>query len=101
MNSYGKSSLIGEFFYRLGIGATVPKESKYTRSSNPIERKLLANLQNDKRKAAMKDEASAPSAGNGNADEDSDEEEESKTRAFAKKRPASSISPLHARKKHR
>ncbi|XP_057787481.1 uncharacterized protein LOC131004750 [Salvia miltiorrhiza] len=88
---------------RLGIGATVPKESQFTRSSNPVERKLLAKLHNDKRKVAMKDEALVPSAENGKADEeDSDEEEsESKTRAFTKKRTPNSISHLHARKKRR
>ncbi|KAL1534636.1 hypothetical protein AAHA92_30797 [Salvia divinorum] len=87
---------------RLGIGATVPKESKFMRSSNPVEKKLLAKLHNNKIKGAMRDEASAPPAENGKADEDSEEEEsESKTRAFTKKRPPSSISHLHARKKHR
>ncbi|XP_047977628.1 uncharacterized protein LOC125219641 isoform X2 [Salvia hispanica] len=85
---------------RLGIGATVPKESKFLRSSNPVEKKLLAKLHNNKIKGAMKDEASTLPAEK--ADEDSEEEEsESKTRAFSKKRPPSSISHLHARKKHR
>ncbi|XP_042006823.1 uncharacterized protein LOC121755573 [Salvia splendens] len=87
---------------RLGIGATVPKESKFTCSSNPVEKKLLAKLHNNKIKGAVKDEASVPPSETGKADEDSeDEESESKTRAFSKKRPPSSISHPHARKKHR
>lgn len=91
-----------EVFPRLGIGATVPKESKFTQSSNPVERKLLAKLHNDRRKISMKHEDLAPSAKNGNADEDSEEEEsESKARAFTKKRPLGPISLLHAKKKHR
>lgn len=94
--------MLGDIFYRLGIGATVPKESKFTRSSNPVERKLLAKLHNEKRKVAIEHEGLAPSAENRNADEDSEEEaSESKTRAFTKKRPPSSISSLHAKRKRR
>ncbi|KAI3444537.1 hypothetical protein Pfo_001202 [Paulownia fortunei] len=79
---------------RLGIGATVPKESKVMRSNNPVERKLLAKLHAEKRKVDKRDEDMAPSAKDGNVDEDSEEEElESKTRAFAKKRPLSMTSP--------
>ncbi|KAK6129491.1 hypothetical protein DH2020_036724 [Rehmannia glutinosa] len=87
---------------RLGIGATVPKESKIACPNNPIERKLLAKLNANKRKVATRDEDLAPSAKGGNVDDDSEEEEsESKTRSFAKKRPLSSASPLHRKKKHR
>lgn len=87
---------------RLGIGATVPRESKFTRSSDPVERKLLAKLHNEKKRVAMEQESLAPAAENGNGDEDSEEEEsESKTRAFVKKRPPGPISSLHAKKKHR
>ncbi|PIN22836.1 hypothetical protein CDL12_04432 [Handroanthus impetiginosus] len=87
---------------RLGIGATVPKESRATHSDNPIERKLLSKLHAEKRKVTKRDEETMQSAKDGNVDEDSEEEEsESKTRAFAKKRPPSSPLPLHTKKKHR
>lgn len=86
---------------RLGIGATVPKESKFTRSSNPVERKLLAKLHNEKRKVAIEHEGLAPSAENRNAEDSEEEASESKTRAFTKKRPPSSISSLHAKRKRR
>ncbi|KAH6772667.1 hypothetical protein C2S52_004524 [Perilla frutescens var. hirtella] len=87
---------------RLGIGAAVPRESKFTRSSDPVERKLLAKLHNEKRRVAMELEGLAPSAENRNGNEDSQEEEsESKTKAFVKRRPLGSISSLHAKKKHR
>ncbi|KAL8495238.1 hypothetical protein ACS0TY_019408 [Phlomoides rotata] len=87
---------------RLGIGATVPKESKFTHSNNPIERKLLAKLHNDKRNTAKKHEELATSAKDENADEDSEEDEsESKTRAFGKKRPPASISHRQMKKMRR
>ncbi|KAK4411397.1 hypothetical protein Sango_0212700 [Sesamum angolense] len=87
---------------RLGIGATVPKQSKVTRSDNPVERKLLAKLHADKRKVIKRDEDLVPSAKDGNVDDDSEGEEmESKTRAFSKKRHLSLTSPLNARKKHK
>ncbi|KAL8499998.1 hypothetical protein ACS0TY_019841 [Phlomoides rotata] len=89
-------------FHRLGIGATVPKESKFTHSNNPIERKLLAKLHNDKRNTAKKHEDLATSAKDENADEDSEEDEsESKTRAFGKKRPPASISHRQMKKRRR
>ncbi|KAG8391836.1 hypothetical protein BUALT_Bualt01G0228400 [Buddleja alternifolia] len=87
---------------RLGIGATVPRESKVELSNDPVQRKLLAKLHADKRKTIKRDEEAAPSAKDGSVDEDSEEEEsESKTRAFSKKRPMNLTSPLHAKKKHR
>ncbi|XP_011092408.1 uncharacterized protein LOC105172592 isoform X1 [Sesamum indicum] len=87
---------------RLGIGATVPKQSKVTHSDNPVERKLLAKLHADKRKVVKRDEDFVPSAKDGNVDDDSEEEEtESKTRAFSKKRHLSLTSPLNAKKKHK
>ncbi|KAL6495491.1 hypothetical protein OROGR_030054 [Orobanche gracilis] len=87
---------------RLGIGATVPKESRVTHSNNPVERKLLAKLYADKKRPILRTEDLAPSAKDGNVDDESDEEEsESKTRSFGKKRSPSFISPLHGKKKRR
>ncbi|CAA0820770.1 Protein of unknown function (DUF3245 [Striga hermonthica] len=86
----------------LGIGATVPKESRVTRSDNPVERKLIATLNANKKKAITKNEA--PSAKVENVlDEESDEDEsESKTRSFTKKRPQGfSHSLLQSKKKHK
>ncbi|KAL0379516.1 UNVERIFIED_CONTAM: hypothetical protein Sangu_0015900 [Sesamum angustifolium] len=78
------------------------KQSKVTRSDNPVERKLLAKLHADKRKVVKRDEDLVPSAKDGNVDDDSEEEEmESKTRAFSKKRHLSLTSSLNARKKHK
>ncbi|KAL3622124.1 hypothetical protein CASFOL_033535 [Castilleja foliolosa] len=83
---------------RLGIGATVPKESRVTRSDNPVERKLLGKLNANKKKAMMRDADLA--AKDGNDDEESEEEEsESKTRSFGKKRPLSLNSPQLGKKK--
>ncbi|KAL3622118.1 hypothetical protein CASFOL_033529 [Castilleja foliolosa] len=83
---------------RLGIGATVPKESRVTCSDNPVERKLLGKLNANKKKAMMRDADFA--AKDGNDDEESEEEEsESKTRSFGKKRPPSLNSPQLGKKK--
>ncbi|KAL3649554.1 hypothetical protein CASFOL_005957 [Castilleja foliolosa] len=82
---------------RLGIGATVPKESRVTHSDNPIEKKLLSKLNANKKKA-MRDADLA--AKDGNDDEESEEEEsESKTRSFGKKRPQNVNSPQPGKKK--
>ncbi|KAL6570095.1 hypothetical protein OROMI_014609 [Orobanche minor] len=87
---------------RLGIGAIVPKESRVMHSNNHVERKLMAKLYDDKKKAMTRDRDLAPSAKDGNVDEESDEEEsESKTRSFGKKRPPSFNSSVHGNKKHR
>ncbi|KAL2469050.1 hypothetical protein Fot_50626 [Forsythia ovata] len=86
---------------RLGIGATVPRGSKVVNSSDPVERKLLAKLDAEKRKVVKRAEEFAPSSKDGNVDEDGEDELESKTKAFAKKRPLNTISPLQRKKKHK
>lgn len=94
-------NLIVDFrFARLGIGATLPEESKIIRSNNPVERKLFANLNASKRKASARDEHLEPSTKDEKVDEESDEDEtESKAKAFTKKNPPSLTSSLHAKKK--
>ncbi|KAL3814833.1 hypothetical protein ACJIZ3_016101 [Penstemon smallii] len=87
---------------RLGIGATVPKQSSFALSNDPVERKLLAKLQSHQRNVTKKAEDLTSSAKDGDIDEDSDEEEsESKAKAFSKKRPPSVKSFVHAKKKAR
>ncbi|XP_073277502.1 uncharacterized protein [Primulina huaijiensis] len=87
---------------RLGIGATVPRESKVTLSNDPIERKLLAKLNAYKRKVVERADDSEPSARNRHVDEDSEEDEsESKTKVFGKKRPMSLTPTVVAKRKHK
>ncbi|CAA2988112.1 uncharacterized protein LOC111409996 [Olea europaea var. sylvestris] len=86
---------------RLGIGATVPRGPRVANSSDPVERKLLAKLDAEKRKAVKRAEEFAPSSKDRNVDEDSEDELESKTKAFAKKRQLNMTSPLQQKKKHK
>lgn len=85
---------------RLGIGAAVPRQSQTVLSNDPVERRLRAKLDAEKRRKLKISEASTITTKDGKVDEDSDEEEsESKTKAFTKKRPAASPSTLQAKKK--
>ncbi|MCD9642715.1 hypothetical protein HAX54_029623 [Datura stramonium] len=85
---------------RLGIGAAVPRQSQTVLSNDPVERKLRAKLDAEKRRKLKSCEVSTISPKDGKADEESDEEEsESKTKAFTKKRPAALSSTLQAKKK--
>ncbi|KAL2481319.1 Protein of unknown function (DUF3245) [Abeliophyllum distichum] len=87
---------------RLGIGATVPRGSKVANSSDPVERKLLAKLDAEKRKVLKRNEEFVPSSKDVKVDKDSEDEElESRTRAFAKKRPLNTTSPLQHKKKNK
>ncbi|XP_073157881.1 uncharacterized protein [Henckelia pumila] len=73
---------------RLGIGATVPRESKVAIQNDPVERKLLSKLNGNKRKVIDRAEESGPSAKTRNLDEEcAEDESESKTKAFAKRIP--------------
>ncbi|KAL3517167.1 hypothetical protein ACH5RR_024069 [Cinchona calisaya] len=73
---------------RLGVGAAVPGESKVVLSNDPVERRLRAKLEADKRKVVKNAEKPAGPALDGSSHQDSDEEElESKAKAFVKKRP--------------
>ncbi|CAK9143334.1 unnamed protein product [Ilex paraguariensis] len=87
---------------RLGLGATVPREHKFFPSNNPIEKKIRAKLDAEKRKAAKNAEDSAPSVRDGSVDQDSsDEELESRTKAFSKKRAVNLVSSLNALKRQK
>lgn len=74
---------------RLGVGATVPRESKVVHSNDPVERKLRVKLETEKKNAAKKAEESGLPARDGISyqDSDDDDEPESKSQAFSKKRP--------------
>ncbi|CAH9091915.1 unnamed protein product [Cuscuta europaea] len=82
---------------RLGIGATIPRESKYVRSNDPIEKKLRATLNAKERNIDTK-------ANDERVEEDEEDEEEeleSKTKAFTKKRPSVLPSSLGRIKKRK
>ncbi|XP_073157260.1 uncharacterized protein [Henckelia pumila] len=86
---------------RLGIGATVPRESRVTVSNDPVGRKLLAKLNASKRKVTERADGLEPSAKNRDVDEESEEDEsESKTKVFGKKRPMSLMPTVIAKRKH-
>lgn len=85
---------------RLGLGAAVPRQSQTVLSNDPVERKLFAKLDAEKRRKLKISEAPTISAKDGKVDEESDEEEsESKTKAFTKKRPSAFPLTLQAKKK--
>lgn len=74
---------------RLGVGAAVLRESKVVQSNDPVERRLHAKLESDKKKVVKNAEETAGTVLHGSSHVDSDDEElESKAKAFAKKRPA-------------
>ncbi|KZV17997.1 hypothetical protein F511_21153 [Dorcoceras hygrometricum] len=86
---------------RLGIGATVPRESKVMVSNDPVERKLLAKLNANKRKVMERADDPEPSERNTDVGEESEEDEsESKTKMFGKKRPMSLTPTVIAKRKH-
>lgn len=82
------------------MGAAVPRHSQVTLSNDPVERKLQAKLNAEKRKVAKSTEESAREK---NDDEESDEEEHESitTREFAKKRPVSLASSIQPKKKQK
>ncbi|KAL3536817.1 hypothetical protein ACH5RR_000183 [Cinchona calisaya] len=87
---------------RLGVGAAVPRESKTVLSNDPVERRLRAKLENDKRKLVKHADELAGPVLDGSSHQDSDDEEpESRTEAFAKKRHVNWTSTLQAKKKQK
>ncbi|KAL7121372.1 hypothetical protein ACP275_02G178200 [Erythranthe tilingii] len=86
----------------LGLGATLPTESKFTHSDNPVERKLFSMLNECKRKARLVEEDLATSANKDEKDDekssDDDDEMESRTRTFSKSKPRIFNPLLHATK---
>ncbi|RXH93678.1 hypothetical protein DVH24_014254 [Malus domestica] len=86
-------------FCRLGLGAVVPRPSKFVPSNDPLERKLHYKLDAARRNAAKVAEESALAARDYDNDDD---EEDSRTSAFAKKRPAAPVTPsLRAKKRQK
>ncbi|CAN6566139.1 unnamed protein product [Malus baccata var. baccata] len=86
-------------FCRLGLGAVVPRPSKFVPSNDPLERKLHYKLDAARRNAAKVAEESALAARDYDNDDD---EEDSRTSAFEKKRPAAPVTPsLRAKKRQK
>jgi len=89
---------------RLGLGATVPRQSRVGPLNDPVDRKLHAKLEAGKRKASQRMEESSPSTRghDGNEDEDDDDENlDSRTNLFAKKRVVPLTSSSQAKKKQK
>ncbi|KAK9059478.1 hypothetical protein SSX86_020180 [Deinandra increscens subsp. villosa] len=87
----------------LGIGAVVPRQPKVGLSSDPVERKIRAQLDAGKRKYSKVEEESRPTPkDDGDSDEDDDDDEpESRTKAFVKKKASSLPSSQPPTKKHK
>ncbi|KAK3038419.1 hypothetical protein RJ639_030585 [Escallonia herrerae] len=84
---------------RLGLGAAVPRQSHFAPTNDPVERKLRAKLDAEKRKVAKSAEESTRDE---SVDEESaDEESESRTKAFSRKRAVNLTSSLQANKKQK
>ncbi|KAI5350239.1 hypothetical protein PRUPE_1G174800 [Prunus persica] len=84
---------------RLGLGAKVPRPSKFVPSDDPLERKLHYKLDAGRRAAAkIAEESAAASAA---SDDDDDEDLDSRTKAFEKKRPAAPVTPSLGGKKRK
>ncbi|KAI4328791.1 hypothetical protein L6164_021120 [Bauhinia variegata] len=73
---------------RLGLGAKVSRQSKVGPSNDPVDRKLYAKLNAEKRKTARIAEESKQSAGAGFDDDDDNKDLDSRTSAFAKRKAA-------------
>jgi len=89
---------------RLGLGATVPRQSRVGPLNDPVDRKLHAKLEAGKRKASQRMEESSPSTRghDGNEDEDDDDENlDSRTNLFSKKRVVPLTSSSQAKKKQK
>ncbi|KAD5317714.1 hypothetical protein E3N88_17660 [Mikania micrantha] len=85
----------------LGIGAVVPRKPKVGLSTDPVERKIRAQLDAGKRKHSKIEEESRPAPRDvGSSDED-DDEPESRTKAFVKKKASSLTSNQPPTKKHK
>ncbi|XP_030440542.1 uncharacterized protein LOC115662545 [Syzygium oleosum] len=86
---------------RLGLGAKFSCQMRPGPLNDPVERKLFANLQSGKRKAAKDAEESGPTARDPGGDSDIDDELESRASAFAKKRAIAPPVPVTMKKKRR
>ncbi|CAL2228044.1 unnamed protein product [Prunus armeniaca] len=95
-----RSIIIFIGFLRLGLGAKVPRPSKFVPSDDPLERKLHYKLDAGRRAAAKIAEESAAAA-SAASDDDDDEDLDSRTKAFEKKRPAAPVTPSLGGKKRK
>ncbi|KAF7138082.1 hypothetical protein RHSIM_Rhsim07G0118400 [Rhododendron simsii] len=90
---------------RLGLGATIPRQSRVGPLNDPVDRRLHAKLEAGKRKASqrMEEESSPPVRGGHNVkdDEDDNDDLDSRTNLFAKKRVMPLTSSLQAKKKQK
>ncbi|CAB4263085.1 unnamed protein product [Prunus armeniaca] len=86
---------------RLGLGAKVPRPSKFVPSDDPLERKLHYKLDAGRRAAAKIAEESAAATASAASDDDDDEDLDSRTKAFEKKRPAAPVTPSLGGKKRK
>ncbi|XP_077241903.1 pre-mRNA-splicing factor CWC22-like protein (DUF3245) [Tasmannia lanceolata] len=84
---------------RLGLGAKIVPQLKAATSTGPVERKLRAKLDAEKKRAAKSLEESNPEERNdGHSD---DYSPESRTNAFSKKREMVLAPSLQAKKRHK
>ncbi|KAL5727447.1 hypothetical protein ACHQM5_000642 [Ranunculus cassubicifolius] len=86
----------------LGLGARPIHQPRMANSSDPVERRLLAKLNAQKKSALAKSvEENTPAEGNGGAgeDEDSDDDLESRSKSFSKKRAIPTASLKSNKKK--
>ncbi|CAJ2671223.1 hypothetical protein L195_g001454 [Trifolium pratense] len=82
---------------RLGLGAKVSRQTKVGPSNDPVERKLNAKLDAEKRKAANIAKECTTIASD---DDDEDNEDESRTNVFSKRKaPAPLTRPMPGNKK--
>ncbi|KAG5092625.1 hypothetical protein JHK82_051403 [Glycine max] len=71
---------------RLGLGAKVSRQSKFVPSDDPVERKLYAKLNAEKRKAANIAKESATIARDALDDDEDNEDLDSRANAFTKRK---------------
>ncbi|KAI8546671.1 hypothetical protein RHMOL_Rhmol07G0137600 [Rhododendron molle] len=91
---------------RLGLGATVPWQSRVGPLNDPVDRRLHAKLEAGKKKASQRmEEESIPSVRGGHNvkdnEDDDDNDLDSRTNLFAKKRVMPLTSSLQAKKKQK
>ncbi|KAK7394763.1 hypothetical protein VNO78_15301 [Psophocarpus tetragonolobus] len=87
---------------RLGLGAKVSRQSKVVPSDDPVERKLCAKLNAEKRKAANIAKESTAIASDALDDDEDSENLDSRTNAFTKRKATAPFtSSVLQNKKHK
>ncbi|XP_058083424.1 uncharacterized protein LOC131231296 [Magnolia sinica] len=86
---------------RLGLGVKVIPQFKAAASTDPVERKLHAKLDAEKKRAAKNVEESNPAEKSDENSDGDDNDPESRTNAFVKKRSMFLATSFQAKKKHR